>query len=162
MELTSKVLNEQELLVISYTLSNNYLNNQSNKILNLGDNITDYEIIDIIVSDTRGNPVSVTLSKLDENPIPENFSLDQNYPNPFNNTTVIKYSVPENSDISLVIYDILGNQIIKTKNNNVKPGVYSFKWKGNNSNGLKVATGLYFYQLKTNNFISTKKMLLVK
>lgn len=88
---------------------------------------------------------------------PDQFYLSQNYPNPFNPSTIINYELPTNSYVSLKVFDILGNEIINLFSGWQNAG--SFKI---NFNASRFPTGTYFYQLKTKDFISTKKMLLVK
>ena len=161
MELSTKKL-DRDLIIVSYSLSENFLDQNTESILEISGDISNIEIIDLIVSDRRGNPVSSTLTHLENKNLPNTFSLDQNYPNPFNNLTSISYSVPQKSDVSLTVYDVLGNQVSKIHMNDAMPGHYSYKWNGKNRFGTKVASGVYIYRLKANNFISTKKMLLVK
>jgi hypothetical protein len=89
--------------------------------------------------------------------LPTEFSLAQNYPNPFNPSTRIKYQVASNSRVSLVVYDILGNEI-ETLVNEVKPaGTYEVTWYAEN-----LPSGVYFYQLRAGSFVDTKKMILLK
>ncbi len=98
------------------------------------------------------------------------FSLSQNYPNPFNPSTIINYSLPAgrqelpmNSNVTLRIYDILGREVITLVNEQKPAGTYSIQWNGTNSAGVQVGSGIYFYQLKTNNgFVETKKMMLLR
>ena len=161
MELSTKKL-DRDLIIVSYSLSENFLDQNTESILEMSGDISNIEIIDLIVSDRRGNPVSSTLTHLENKNLPNTFSLDQNYPNPFNNLTSIRYGVPQQSDVSLTVYDVLGNQVSKIHMNDAMPGNYSYKWNGKNRFGTKVASGVYIYRLKANNFISTKKMLLVK
>jgi len=85
------------------------------------------------------------------------YSLEQNYPNPFNPSTVISYQLPVSSDVTLKIYDILGNEI-RTLVAEYKPaGKYEMEF-----NAKALPSGVYFYQLKAGEFISTKKMILLK
>jgi hypothetical protein len=88
---------------------------------------------------------------------PQEFNLSQNYPNPFNPSTTIKYSIPKQSDVTIKVYNILGKEILTLVNENKLQGNYTIEFNANN-----LASGVYFYQLKTNNFIQTKKMLLMK
>ena len=93
---------------------------------------------------------------------PTKFSLEQNYPNPFNPVTKIKYTIPSNvkgemSNVSLKVYDILGNEIVTLINEEKQPGTYEVDFDGTN-----LPSGIYFYQLKTGNFIETKKMILLR
>ncbi len=92
------------------------------------------------------------------------YSLEQNYPNPFNPTTTIRYSVGGfgASPVNISIYNILG-QRIKTLVNSVEiPGYYNVQWDSRNDYGNIVSSGIYFYVLRVNNFIQTKKMILLK
>ncbi len=89
--------------------------------------------------------------------LPQNFDLHQNYPNPFNPDTKIKYSIPASSFISLKIYDVLGNEIAVLVNEEKDRGVYTV-----NFNASQFASGLYLYRLQADNFVETKKMLLLK
>jgi len=88
---------------------------------------------------------------------PFEFSLEQNYPNPFNPSTSIQYQVSSISFVSLVVYDILGNEIETLVNEEKPAGTYELTWY---AEGL--SSGVYFYQLKAGEFIQTKKMLLLK
>jgi photosystem II stability/assembly factor-like uncharacterized protein len=85
------------------------------------------------------------------------FSLSQNYPNPFNPVTRIKFYVPKFSNVKLVIYDVLGREIETLIDENKKPGSYEVDWDGS-----RYASGVYFYKLITNDFVETKKMVLIK
>jgi hypothetical protein len=94
--------------------------------------------------------------------IPTEFQLAQNYPNPFNPTTTIEYSLPEQSDIKLIIYDIKGNTVKQWNYINQNAGYYSVIWNGTNSSGSQVSTGIYFYRIIAGDFIQTKKMVFMK
>ena len=86
-----------------------------------------------------------------------NFQLSQNYPNPFNPSTSIRYSIPEKSKVTLKIYDITGRELLTLLNGEVNAGNYEI-----NFNVSKLSSGVYFYTLRSNTFVSTKKMLLLK
>jgi photosystem II stability/assembly factor-like uncharacterized protein len=85
------------------------------------------------------------------------FSLEQNYPNPFNPSTKIKYSVSQFSKVELIVYDVLGNEIEKLVNEEKLAGSYEVTWYA-----ASLPSGVYFYHLRAGEFISTKKMLLLK
>lgn len=104
-----------------------------------------------------GNPAEVRSDAL-----PENYCLSQNYPNPFNPSTNIEFSLPEAGHVSLEIYNILGQQIRKLLDDDFDAGQYSIIWDGENSSGLDVPSGTYFYKLTANDFVQTKKMLLIR
>jgi hypothetical protein len=88
---------------------------------------------------------------------PAQYVLEQNYPNPFNPSTVIKYSIPEKSNVSLKICNILGREIATPVGGEKEAGNYTIEF-----NGKDLSSGLYLYTLKAGNYISTKKMLLIK
>jgi hypothetical protein len=88
---------------------------------------------------------------------PTNYELYQNYPNPFNPSTTIKFSIVEQSQVTLKVYDILG-EVVSTLVNDVMPsGTFNV-----NFNGSNLSSGIYFYKLETNNYTATKKLLLIK
>lgn len=89
--------------------------------------------------------------------VPLSYSLSQNYPNPFNPTTNIKFSLPKDGFVSLKIYDITGAVVQTYLDGFVKAGTYHAEIDGSN-----LSSGVYFYTLKTNDFLQTKKMILIK
>jgi len=109
----------------------------------------------------------VTETESVQNIIPESFSLKQNYPNPFNPTTRIEFSLPVAADVELRIYNILGQQVASLINDQRPAGNHSVLWNANDSNGMKLSSGIYFYMLKAsgfdgNEFQEIKKMVLLK
>ncbi|MDR3665285.1 MAG: T9SS type A sorting domain-containing protein [Ignavibacteriaceae bacterium] len=93
-----------------------------------------------------------------DNLIPENYSVSQNFPNPFNPTTIIKYQVPQNSYITLKVYNSLGQEVAALVNGMVNAGSYEVQFQ---SSGL--SSGVYYYVIKAGeNFVQTKKMMLLK
>ena len=90
------------------------------------------------------------------------FSLKQNYPNPFNGITNIEFKIPQQTNTSLVIFDLKGNEVINLFDQEVKSGRYNVPWNGLNSVGELVSSGTYFYQLKTDNYQKIRKLLYVK
>ncbi len=85
------------------------------------------------------------------------FVLEQNYPNPFNPTTIIKYSIPELSSVTLKIYDVLGNEVEALVNEKKPAGTFEITWYAD-----QLTSGVYFYQLKAGSYVETKKMVLLK
>jgi M6 family metalloprotease-like protein len=103
----------------------------------------------------------------DDISIPTEFILSQNYPNPFNPSTSIEFSVPVNSNVTLTIYNLLGQVVTTLVNEEVSAGHYSTVWNGADDNGFKVSSGVYLYEMKTsgNNgaaYSQMKKMVLLK
>jgi hypothetical protein len=108
---------------------------------------------DIVISDATINKLMVT-GEL----IPTVYALEQNYPNPFNPSTTIEFSLPENvSNVKLSIYNTLGEKVAELVNSSLQAGRYSYQWNAQN-----VATGMYIYELRTDKFISSKKMMILK
>jgi cytoskeletal protein CcmA (bactofilin family) len=103
-----------------------------------------------------------SLEKLVIRQIPAEFKLSRNYPNPFNPTTNISFQLPENSKVTIAVYDILGNRVRTLVNENKAAGYYTVQWNGLNDNGMSLSSGTYFYQIQAGQYISTKKMLLIK
>ena len=95
-------------------------------------------------------------------PVPEEFALHQNYPNPFNPITTIQYDIPYQTDIRLIIFDILGREVTQLVDQTLDAGYHSTIWNGQDSFGLPVSAGVYFFQLQSNDFIKTQKMILLK
>ena len=90
------------------------------------------------------------------------FTLFQNYPNPFNPTTMIKYNLPKSGNTEIRIFNMTG-QLVKTLSKmNDAPGVQQVSWNGKNEVGRSVASGLYVYQVKFNNLVISKKMILIR
>jgi hypothetical protein len=89
--------------------------------------------------------------------IPEKYELYQNYPNPFNPTTNIKFDIPKSSLVKLTIYDMLGKEITKLVNEKLDAGSYSYQWSG-----VSLSSGVYLYKIETDDFFTTKRMVLIK
>ena len=89
--------------------------------------------------------------------LPQEYALYQNYPNPFNPSTTIKYSIVKSGNVKLAVYDILGREVLVLVDGVKEPGFYEV-----NFNASIVSSGVYFYRLVTENYVSSKKMLLLK
>ncbi|MCF7918209.1 T9SS type A sorting domain-containing protein [Candidatus Gracilibacteria bacterium] len=110
-----------------------------------------YSALSLNLTDPNG-----TTGVSDEN-IPANYSLSQNYPNPFNPSTMIEFSIPEASYVSLKIYDMLGREVETLINEQVSVGTHSLSW-----NASHLSSGLYIYKVQAGSFTQTKKMILMK
>ena len=95
-------------------------------------------------------------------PLPARFMLYQNYPNPFNTTTIIRFDLPQATQVEMVIYNILGQRIISLISRQLPPGHHAITWNGRNKNGRAVASGVYFTRIVAGEKIAVKKMLLLK
>jgi len=98
-----------------------------------------------------------TLTSVNDIKIPNGFSLAQNYPNPFNPSTVINYSVGQAGQVTLRLYNILGKETSTLINEFKEPGNYNYEF-----NAKDLAAGVYLYKFTSGNFVSVKKMILMK
>jgi len=89
--------------------------------------------------------------------IPKQFVLKQNYPNPFNPSTTIELFIPKTEQVSLKVYNVLGQKVVTLINENLKPGEYKYVW-----NASAYATGVYYYKIEAGDYIKTKKLILLK
>jgi flagellar hook assembly protein FlgD len=96
------------------------------------------------------------------NDIPNIFMLYNAYPNPFNPTTMIKYDIPEDTFVSVNIYDMIGRRVRTMLSKRISAGRKSIIWDGTNSFGQPVSAGTYFYTIKTDRYFETKKIILLK
>jgi len=104
--------------------------------------------------------IDSTLTRIDQKGLVKNlkdFQLNQNYPNPFNISTNIQFVIPKASHVTLKIYNISGENIATLVDKNLSAKKYSFRWDATN-----FASGLYLYRIQVNNFVKTKKLILLK
>ena len=95
--------------------------------------------------------------EIENGEIPRDFDLSQNYPNPFNPSTTFRYSIPTQSKVEIKVFDLLGKEIETLVNDEKPAGTYELTWNAEN-----LPSGVYFYQLRSGEFISAKKMILLK
>ena len=113
------------------------------------------DTIDFIITDANG--LMMSKSFIFSYTGPKEFKLEQNYPNPFNPTTTIQYQLPQDARVTLKIYDILGSEVATLVNEEQEAGYKEVQFTGSN-----IASGMYVYRLQAGDFISTKKMMLLK
>jgi flagellar hook assembly protein FlgD len=94
--------------------------------------------------------------------MPTRYGLEQNYPNPFNAGTLFQYQLPQISEVELKIYNLVGQEIKTLVNKEQSAGVYTMGWDGTNRNRQHVAGGIYLVRLAVENFVTSKKVLLLK
>ncbi|MBS1493072.1 MAG: T9SS type A sorting domain-containing protein [Bacteroidetes bacterium] len=164
-----KILNINNILVICssnyiYTSVDNgniwillYTARPNKPVKTMGNN-SDYLYVSIgnsgLIKRPVANLIGVTLISSD---IPRSYLLHQNYPNPFNPSTKISYDLPESGNVSVKIFNINGKEIAEIVNEYQAAGKYEAYFDGKN-----LSSGIYFYVLRSNDFVSTKKMMLVK
>jgi len=101
--------------------------------------------------------MQVAISDFDKDIFPKTIGLLQNYPNPFNASTIILYSLPEQSEVQIDIYDILGRKVETLLNCVQLPGEHSLQWQAGG-----YSSGVYYYKLTTGELTNTRKLLLIK
>ncbi|HEX7401241.1 MAG TPA: DNRLRE domain-containing protein, partial [candidate division Zixibacteria bacterium] len=105
--------------------------------------------------------ISSAVNIAEEN-YPRGFSLMQNFPNPFNGETVLQFDLPRTSKVSMVIYNLLGERVKTLLNESRPAGMNAIVWDGTDQWGKPVSSGMYFYQLSTENYTRTKRLLYLK
>lgn len=142
-----------------------------------GEDLSSIKIKKAIVVDEDANSLVLELSSELKHPIakdssllkedfqeskPQNFSLFQNYPNPFNPQTSIRYALPHEAHVKLVIYNILGEKVRTLVDAHQSAGYKTIWWDGKDEKGEAMASGIYFYRLEADKFSEVKKMMLLK
>ena len=107
-----------------------------------------------------GSVTSMTLNKVAE--VPETFGLSQNFPNPFNPVTNISFQVPEASDITVSVYNMMGQKVADLVQGHVEAGYHQVVWDSRNLQGESVSSGVYLYTITSGDFHAMKKMILMK
>ena len=93
---------------------------------------------------------------------PSIFSLYSAYPNPFNPITSLRYDLPEQAQVTLTVYDLMGREITQLVNTTQEAGYRSVQWNATDMHGKPVSAGVYLYQIRAGEFVQTKKMVLLK
>ncbi len=93
---------------------------------------------------------------------PSDYALFQNYPNPFNPTTDVRFQVPETGEVTIKIYDMLGQVVSTLFAGEVVSGTYTANWNGLNDAGVQMSSGSYIYKMVAGDFVQSKKMVLLK
>ena len=92
----------------------------------------------------------------------ETFQLFRNYPNPFNSNTIISYQTKKSGHVALIVYDLMGKKVKILVNSEQNPGMHQIQWNGTDNDGNEVASGIYFYKLKTGGSYKSQGMILTK
>ena len=94
--------------------------------------------------------------------LPNKFELANNYPNPFNPSTTIEFSVPEQTDVKIAVFDVTGTLVTELVSEVFGAGTYRTVWNAKDNFGSHVASGLYIYRMSAGNFTQAKRMIFVK
>jgi hypothetical protein len=149
----------------TYSVSSNSLDpmlnadNQDEAVFTYYVHATDEEYT---VSDTGEFVLSREALGIADELLPVVFALHQNYPNPFNPITTLRYDLPKNRLVNIIIYDLLGRQVKSLINQTQDAGFKSIIWDATNDYGKPVSAGVYLYQIQAGEFRQTKKMVLLK
>jgi hypothetical protein len=122
------------------------------------DSSSDIDLIDFLIVNPAADFMPVDI----KGQLPKSFYLAQNYPNPFNAGTNISFNLPSDGYVEVSVYDLLGRKVTILLNSFLPAGNHLVTWDGRSGDGDLLATGIYFYRLKGQEFDETKKMLLVK
>ena len=110
--------------------------------------------------DASSFPVEVSVSGVKS--IALQFKLEQNFPNPFNAETVMKFSIPADSDVTLEVYNLSGKLVTTLMNTTLREGMYSIAWDGKDQQNKMVSSGIYFYRIKAGGRSIAKSMLFMR
>ena len=117
----------------------------------------DVQLSSANVRNSGNSPMNIEITNSNINAIPTSFALDQNYPNPFNPSTIISYQLPEQQYVNVVIFNMLGEEVSTLVNEVKEAGYHKVEWSGSN-----LTSGVYFYRIEAGDFVSVKKMMLMK
>ncbi len=166
LEVSSAKLKGDTAVVLGYSMNGNFI--PQGKIALVESSAKGISLASAVLSSSVGKSIPVKLYNNGVPVVPETFTLFQNYPNPFNPTTTIRYGLPKDaSGVELVIYNILGQRVRTIEQGNEGKGYHEVVWDGRNSNGVSVASGVYFCQFRVQDgnalrIIGTTKMMMLK
>lgn len=160
----------KEVSIVLWNNANTPIEPGDSTIFRLPVRLTDNDIdsLKVLISTGTNNSVSLVASKQVDmsNMLPSNWVLYQNYPNPFNPSTTIQFDVPEVTGkiprVAIQIFNVLGQKVRTIERGVHDVGRYSVKWDGTTDDGVRVATGVYFYRLLAGEYTTTKKMIMMK
>jgi hypothetical protein len=163
---------DNKILILMYDVSGKTIPSGDGSVLTLPFTVSpnavgQYEIVfqEVILADERANAVPAEVKSTPvtiEKALPTEYDLIQNYPNPFNPETVIEFQLPEESYVHLTIFNVLGQEIHRLVDERKSGGFYKVIWDGRNEVGEDVSSGVYFFRLQAGDFVSVKKMMLLK
>ena len=123
--------------------------------------ISNDPVNDTLYVAVRGYGETITGMK-DRFGLPSSYGISSNYPNPFNPTTTIRYQLPQQSDVKLYIYNVLGQKVKTLVEGSIEAGYHSVVWDGRNDMGIQLASGIYIYRFSADDYFKVQKMILIK
>lgn len=151
---------DSELKLLVYSMENQSLPTGNHDFLRVIDN-DKFTINNIELSTAGGQLVTVQIGST-ANLLPDQFVLHQNYPNPFNPDTKISFDLSSATEVSLDVFNVLGQRVVNLVTATLPAGLHTVTWNGQDETGAKVASGIYLYRLTTATNVETKKMILMK
>jgi hypothetical protein len=121
-----------------------------------------YRVVDVDLAGTQTAHGPITVTPQASAGVPTEYALSQNYPNPFNAQTTISYAIPQDSQVSMKLFNILGEEVRTLVDGHQKANTYQVTWDGKDADGRSVASGVYFCTLKAGEFSQTTKMVFLK
>ena len=137
----------------------------------------DWELVPVITNETKWSAVvpladknQITLDsevnqwilRKSTSTVPSTFTLHPAYPNPFNPITSLHYDLPEQAQVTLTIYDLMGREVVRLVHATQEAGYRSVQWNATDGFGKPVSAGVYLYQIRASDYVQTKKMVLLK
>jgi hypothetical protein len=149
-----------EVKVLLYSLKGHTLAGGRNDLFAIA-GLENFEITHLELGSADGRLIEVSLMS-PEAGLPDSYLLEQNYPNPFNPETVIQFTLAQASEVSLTVFNVLGQQVASLVSGELPAGRHQVEWRGTDESGLPVASGVYFYRLVAGTKTLTRKMMLLK
>lgn len=122
-------------------------------------------LVEALIDDFEIFGTGGTITSIDDpltEGLPSRYALRTNYPNPFNPSTLIKYDLPEASNVRLEVYNLLGEVVKTLFNGNQQAGFQSVRWDGTNNSGIQVSSGVYVYRMVAGEYVQSRKMMFLK
>jgi hypothetical protein len=152
--LTGMEMVSQNDLVLLYTLSGQILMGEEISMLELPDGVS---VKEIILASPRGERIAADFTL-----IPEAFAIHPNYPNPFNPSTTIRIDMDQATHLSVVVYNLMGEEVTTLVNSEMTPGYHQLVWNGKNTQGHEAASGIYLIHVQTAKHVRTVKATLLR
>ena len=151
---------DSEVRVFIYSMNGAKMPPGSHNLLSVS-GLSEFEISSIDLAGADGRTAAVSFGPTGK-VVPEGFTLHQNYPNPFNPETCIDFDLSATTDVRLTVYDLLGREVTTLIDSRLDAGRHSVTWAGRDEYGHSVASGVYFYRLRTESGAFARKMMLMK
>lgn len=148
--------------ITEVTLEKTELENPTHEMMFLYNEMTENGPVGPRREDPEFENIAFSLTGDTDAELPTEFELSQNYPNPFNPTTTISFSLPAAGNVSLEVFNVLGQKVRTLVDGDMTAGLHSVEWDGRNEGGVGVSSGVYFYRIATDNNVETKKMMMLK